>query len=771
MKTYFFILLILVANVVISLGQKEGEQQFDDAEYDFLFEEYELALKNYNKLYENDSTNANINYRLGVCRLQTSNDVSGKAMAIPYLEYASQNITKRYNEGSYKEKNAPSDVLFYLGVAYKFDHKFDQSIEVFNKLLEYIGPNQADYAKIIEREIETCKNAKLQIEEPVRIDLERNTNISNSPEYTINCPAISADQNRIVFSRGTNSRLPAEMDVFAVNDDYELDNIYFSVNVDGEWSTAVDITEDLGADSKTMPASMNNDGTVLYLVRDKNDNGDIYVSTFTDSKWAKMEKLPRSINTRKWETHASITPDGRTLYYTSERKKGFGGTDIYKATLQDNGKWSKPENLGSKINTEFDEETPYITEDGKKLFYSSKGHSSMGGFDIFYSEVDVEKGWGDPINIGYPINTVGNDLYYVPIGNGEYAFYPFLYNRGEYIAENTFGMIKVTKPVMQYLTLNGIVDFTDDGENLFQDYTVMLVDVLNNDTVSKINPDNNTFNLHEKVDTGNYILLIDKEGYEDYAENINVTIDGGDLEIDLYAEMQPTITEEPSFIDLNNLLFEYDAADLKEDAKAELDKLYEILVDQPNIKVELYGYTDAKGTDDYNKELSKNRAQSAYEYLVVKGIDKDRVEVRAMGEAGSIALNANVDGTDNPEGRKYNRRVEINLIGVDKQKIKIKDIDVPKYLKLEDKERDKGIYNNMASLNDYVIQVMALKKEIDIDYFTNLSGIEMHKCKDGYSKYSIGNYNDYKDAKAELARVKELGYRDAFIRKFDDYKE
>ena len=199
------------------------------------------------------------------------------------------------------------------------------------------------------------------------------------------------------------------------------DAIFYSVNIDNEWIEPVNINPQIISDGDLYPASISYNGNELYLVKRTNDITDIYVSYLVDCIWTKAEKLNNNINSSFNETHACISEDGRLLYFTSDRPKGIGGLDIYTSEKDKDNQWSKPKNLGETINTEFDEDTPFITNKGKRLFFSSKGHYNMGGFDIFYSEMDYNN-WLTPVNIGYPINNTGDNLFFMPVEGGEIAY-------------------------------------------------------------------------------------------------------------------------------------------------------------------------------------------------------------------------------------------------------------------------------------------------------------------------------------------------------------
>ena len=168
-------------------------------------------------------------------------------------------------------------------------------------------------------------------------------------------------------------------------------------------------------------SSLSYDGATLYLVYDDPFDSDIFYSTFNRNRWSKAESMDKPINEKSNETNGSTSADGKTIYFASDRKGGLGDLDIYKSTLNDKGKWSKPVNLGPKINTALIEDAPFISPDGNTLYFSSEGHDGMGGLDIY--KADLSNQGSDPVNMGYPINTTDNDLFFVPLANGNSAYY------------------------------------------------------------------------------------------------------------------------------------------------------------------------------------------------------------------------------------------------------------------------------------------------------------------------------------------------------------
>jgi hypothetical protein len=257
----------------------------------------------------------------------------------------------------------------------------------------------------VETEIASCNQAKVIQDVPVDARFRKlgdPVNASSDNTHAV----ISGDGNTLVF----------------VTELKFYDAIHLSRKEDGKWSQPEVLNPQVGSDGDFYPTSISYDGRELYMVKRSNGNDDLYVSTLRERLWSKAAALNDLINTRADETHASLTVDGKTLYFTSARRGGAGKLDIYRTERQAGGDWGEAVNLGKVINTEEDEDTPFLTADGKRLVFSSRGHFNMGGYDIFYSELESEGNWSDPVNIGYPINTTGDDIFFHPVGNGTQGY-------------------------------------------------------------------------------------------------------------------------------------------------------------------------------------------------------------------------------------------------------------------------------------------------------------------------------------------------------------
>lgn len=397
-KLYSGLLLIFISLSLFGQTKKEIEDLYKDANSYYYFEDYEEALALYLQVYNSYPNNYNICFRIGVCYL---NIPGYKQQSIPYLEKAALNTKKHYNEQSILETKAPYDAVFYLGNAYLITNQLDKAQKEYSIFKELIKDDKSWNLVYYDHQVSTLKSSEKIQSYPVnflRYDLGDQIN-NRFANYN---PIISGDENTLAYT--TKQKF------------YQA--IYVTRKKGDAWGTPINITLDLQVDGNCSTLSLSNDGNELYLFKDDNHDGNIYITHFIDGRWTPMQKLNENINTKYYETHASISLDGKKLYFTSNRKGGFGDQDIYVSERENGDNWGPAKNLGSTINTSMNENTPFVTTDGNTLFFSSESHNNMGGYDIFYSQIKSDGTWSEPINLGYPINTTDDDLFYAPIGNG-----------------------------------------------------------------------------------------------------------------------------------------------------------------------------------------------------------------------------------------------------------------------------------------------------------------------------------------------------------------
>jgi outer membrane protein OmpA-like peptidoglycan-associated protein len=611
---FAFILLLQLPLVAQEKDQAELKEYFLDAEYFFAEEEYADALYDYTELYNNGyKDNANINYRIGVCYL---NIPGQKDKSIDFLLEAAKGISTKYKESSFNQKAAPPDVYLYLGNAYRVNNMLDQAINYYNKYKEIAGSSEE--IKFADQQIAACNTALRFMNNPRKM---RMTNLGDSVNGN------SSNFKAVISGDGKTLLYMCELPFY--------DAVYFSSYTKSGWSSPINITPQLQSDGDQFVSSVSYDGTLLFLTREDAFNSDIYTSRFENNKWSKSIPVEgQSINTKYWESHASISHDGKTLYFTSNRKDGIGNMDIYKSSLQNNGQWGLPVNLGSGINTALNEDTPFITDNDSLLYFSSQGHENMGGYDIFVSRLGPSGQWSKPGNILYPVNTTDDDLFFYPWNNAHVGYISL-------IREGGFGK--------------------EDIYAVQPEEDIPLPDLLAAFFSEKVVP---VITSPAEAKPEEVVAVVPVEQPLPVAQPASE------------AKVLPV----PREIQLAPVYFSFDNFQLTDDGRKQLDKVYQLLTDYSSVSVKLIGHADARGPAEYNVKLSEKRAAAVMQYLTGKGIADNRLEIIGLGEKNFAAINSNPDGSDNPEGRRLNRRVEYEIISGDNL-IVITMPPIPEHLK------------------------------------------------------------------------------------------
>jgi hypothetical protein len=410
------ILFVLYTLSFFAQDQESFKKQFTEA--NTLMEEnfYDKALPIWLSLLKENPDNFNLNYKVGLCYLHSSNH---KKDALPYLIKASQGTTTNYDPFSFNEKQAPLETIYYLAKAYHINYDLDKAMMNYMSFKDKITKKHYLYEEV-DHDIEMCKNAKIALKNPVNIEVKNLGQKINSiyPEYS---PVINIGEDIIYF---TSRRLRPDSSNLYIKDvdGMFFEDIYASEKENGEWNEPQLLPFNTAGHEATVNLSV--DGRTLFVYKDDNGDGNLYMTKLDeDDIWGPLTKLPDNINSEYQETHVAITPDERTLYFISNRKGGFGGKDIYQAKLLPTGEWAKPQNVGPVLNTKWDEDGIFIHPDGKTLYFSSRGHNSIGGYDIFYSKMDSTGNWSKPVNMGYPVNSTDDDVFFVTSTDGKRGYY------------------------------------------------------------------------------------------------------------------------------------------------------------------------------------------------------------------------------------------------------------------------------------------------------------------------------------------------------------
>jgi tetratricopeptide (TPR) repeat protein len=397
------LVVLLISTNLFSQARIENKLTFYDAESWILFEDYKEAIQQYLKLTKFYPDNSNYKYRIGQCYINIPGE---KEKAIGFLEDAVKNINPKYKAGRFRETGAPYDALYYLANAYRVNNQLDKALETYKVFKKNLDPEVYD-STIVNQQIQSCLNAKELIGTPLFLRQKNLGNVINEANSDFN-PVISDDENTMIFSRS---------EAF-------YDAIMYASKTNGTWNDPLNMNELLKVDRDIFPTSISSDGKTIYLYSSEDYDGVILTSTFENGVWSSPVKLNGNINTKYWESHATISHDNKKLYFTSNRKGSMGNSlDIYVSERDSTGDWGPAVNLGPVINTPYNEETPFLSKDDKTLFFSSRGHFNMGGYDIFYSTLLDNGQWSAPLNVGYPLNSTDDDVFYKPVNDGFVGYF------------------------------------------------------------------------------------------------------------------------------------------------------------------------------------------------------------------------------------------------------------------------------------------------------------------------------------------------------------
>jgi hypothetical protein len=469
-------------------------------------EDYKNALDAYLELLKTKPLDPDFNLRAGICYV-LSNSIKSKG--IPYLETAA------------KAKDAKKDVQYYLGMAYMNDNRWDDAIKAFNAY------KASGNAKLVSKEllpadrmIEMCNNGKELTQHPVDVKFDNMGKTINSitEDYY---PFVSADERMLVFTSRRKGNMGGMIEGMGM---FTADVYQTTFRDSGGWQKAKSVGALVNTDWDEETTSLSCDGMCMFLYFDNNDVfGDIGVSMLKGKNWQKALLMSDAINTKLVESGGCVTNDNSTFFFAAERKESVGGSDIWMTTRQgDGGDWGAPQNLGTVVNTKYDEMSPFMALDGKTLFFVSKGHNSMGGFDIFKTVFDSTSGkWGKPVNLGYPLNTADDELTFSMSGNGKHVYVSVVRPEGlgdKDIYKVTINDTNVYRPVT---LVSGNVNATSGSKPELRQVTLMTKP--DKKVIGKYKPYfmSNHYVLAAAA-PGDYILRVEGYGFQPIEENITV---------------------------------------------------------------------------------------------------------------------------------------------------------------------------------------------------------------------------------------------------------
>ncbi|MEM0997291.1 MAG: OmpA family protein [Bacteroidota bacterium] len=643
----FFFLLLACFTFTVGYAQKPEKKRskkrsaLKKAKEHLTFEEYQQAIPHVQELLEQDAQNAYYNFWMGKALYLTYR----KNQSLPYFDVANE-----------INPDVDQEFHYYYALALHYNLKFEDAIVEYRRDLERYEPDSEEWREINAR-ISQCRYAQ-KISERKEPELVKIKNMGDriNTEYAEHSPVISADNTLLVFTARRPDSRGAQPEA-----DYYDEDIYISRNKGGEWSEAQNIGLPVNSKGHDATISITADGKRLYIYRHKKD-GKLYVTDFDDAgnKWQEPRAVQKPLNSGSYEASICQSADSSRLFFTSDRPGGYGGLDIYMVKRE--GKdWGEPMNLGPRINTPFNEDAPYFHPDGKTLYFSSNGPNGMGGYDIFVTEMTPNEEFRPPINVGPPINTPDDEIYFVIAADGKTGYYASGKEGG--MGEKDIYQAKF--PYFHYpkrlytVEVSGIVQDANSLDTIPS--IVRLIDVEEKLVVDS---------MHTEGAIGRYSFAVEPER----TYSLEVFADGYDAVSDSF--MTPQLKQEDVYLERNlfvkrieipvaqeeapeiqNIYFDFDEAELRSTAERELDLVAEILERNDNLELEIFAHTDWYGTYEYNVDLSEARASAAESYLLKKGLDAERIRLTWYSE------NVPLETNENDLGRQYNRRVEFHFIG------------------------------------------------------------------------------------------------------------
>ncbi len=575
-------------------------------------------------------------------------------LLLAQLSYDLDEITESINEYRKAIKINPDfEPRAYYGLALSLMSmgNYEEAKENLTTCLQYSTIN-AKTKELAQEYMNNMDFAIWSIKHPVPfhpVDLGDSVNSKNEEYF----PSITADDQTLFFTRQSPRASNSPMiDVI-----YDED-IYFSQRNNGIWGKAENVGKTINTYRNEGAVCISADGqTMLFVACDREDglgSCDLYISKKMGNTWVKPVNIGPPINTKYGESQPSISSDGKTIYFMSDRPGGIGGYDIYKSTLQDDGYFGKPVNLGPKINTTKNEGAPFIHSDNQTLYFVSKGHKSMGGYDIFVSRLNEKGEWGEAENLGYPINTFADENSLIVNAAGNLAYFASNRKEGKGGMDiYAFDLYPEARP-FKVAYLKGKAFDKESTKPLSVHFE--LQDIASGKTITEAYSNKVSGEFLVCLPAGkDYALHASKDGYLFYSENFSLKESGNRIDsVNKDVPMQPIKIGER--VVLKNIFFETNKYDLKDESKVELATLVAFLNKNSSIHIEISGHTDNVGGKDLNQTLSENRAQSVYRFIISAGIDKARMSFHGYGDTMPIVPN------DSDEHRALNRRTEFKIV-------------------------------------------------------------------------------------------------------------
>jgi outer membrane protein OmpA-like peptidoglycan-associated protein len=616
-------------------------------------------LKTGNKFFEQENYRAAIPYYEKVLAKDPNNAKALFNAGISYMSFDKEKASDYIYKAQKLKPKVSKDVEYWLGRVDHLNYNFDEAVahfQAYNATLKKNDQRKEELAQWIQH----SKNAKVQFNSPKDIFV-KNLGPTINTQFSEHSPVISSDDKMLIFTSrgeavtGASGSVSDKKNKSVAADGEYYEDIFEATRVDDEnWQKPRSLSGVLNGKGHDASIQLFDNDTKMLMYRNDN-NGDIFVTDKSGGDWTAPKALDGNINSKAYEGDAYITPDGLSIIFATGKYSEDGTLDLYQSTRTSTGSdWGTAKSLGANINTKYDDDSPYMSKDGKTLYFSSRGHNTMGGYDIFKSEYDeAGRKWGPAINMGYPVNTPDDDSYYRLSPDGSYA-YLSSYRIGGYGEKDIY-------------TINYIKNANIVGKVFSkQDSTTVIPGV--ELVFSGKQADNTALSFRDisKPDGAYQVAVLSGRTYQ-----VAVSKDGKNIETQEFAV--PVSTNDSTTITKNfyinyvdttsqnlfaakNIYFDTDKYKLRPESITRLNEISQILMANPGINMSIEGHCDSRNTDEYNMVLGQNRANAALNYLKKKGVAETRMTTVSYGERRPAAPN------DSPENMQLNRRDEFKVV-------------------------------------------------------------------------------------------------------------
>ena len=613
-KKYLSFLLIIFIFPLQNSAQKINiKTKFKEAEESFVFGEKLKTYNTYLEILEQYPDNSFYNYKMGITCFFIP---QYRSIALNYFDKANKLVSSK-SKNSFKETKAPIETWYYIGMIHHLNYYFDSAIVYLNKFIEYSNDKflieESNYI------ITACKNGLDYLNAPLDLMIMPVGSNINS-EYDDHSPAISGDMKTLIFTsrrKGTGEEL--------LEDEQYFEDIYISHYKDEQWTEPTGISRNINTDNHEASVGLSTDGTSLFIYQGIN-GGDIYISNFDGISWSIPEPLGEEINSKYKESHVSISIDKKELFFSSNRKGGFGGMDIYKSILREDGTWGKAKNLGEKVNSEYNEDSPYLVANDSALFFSSDRPGSIGGFDIFRTRLNKNGNWSKPENIGYPINSPDDDLYYIESQDGKMALYTS--NQSGLSGDiNLYSMfLPESEPTVAVIS-GGIVPLSK--ENVLKELKISVVDVKTGDTIQTYYPDEETGLYTLILPTNTELSVVfESYGYLPQIQNVFIT------NVSEYRMTNGVIVMQPVILGQTGQSYHVSF----NESNSELTKGSEFILQNISNSLNKFSEIRAEIHIPENDLLYTRRRNTIYNYLIKQKVDSSQVSINSNYSSPSYEI-------------------------------------------------------------------------------------------------------------------------------------